>query len=113
MTKDRLLRSDFYVYVIFRPNGIPCYVGKGHGKRDQLHEVKGSHNLHLRAIFELAGGKLPRVRLREGLTDKEALALEIVFIRAIGREIHGGPLVNQTDGGEGGSGAIRSVETRL
>jgi hypothetical protein len=113
MADDALPRSDFYVYVIFRPNGVPCYVGKGRGQRDQFHEVKGSHNPHLQAIFKLAGGVLPRIRFREGLTDKAALALEAVVIAAIGREIHGGPLVNQTDGGEGGGGIIRSAETRL
>ena len=101
------MRSDFYVYVIFRPNGVPCYVGKGCGYRDRNHiHGSGSHNPHVRAITRLAGGSLPFIRFREGLTDNAAHELERVLIAAIGREIHGGPLVNQTDGGEGCGGIV-------
>lgn len=110
MADSVIPRSDFYVYIIFRPNGVPCYVGKGRGERDQFHELKGSHNPHLKAIFKLAGGLLPRIRYRENLSNKSALALEATLIAAIGREIYGGLLVNQTDGGEGGGGIVRSLE---
>jgi hypothetical protein len=105
-------RRDFYVYVLFRPDGRPCYIGKGCGERDKKHEKYGSHNPHLRAIIKNAGGALPTVRFREGISDAEAHSLERLLIAAIGRETAGGPLVNQTDGGEGVSGIIRSPETR-
>lgn len=105
------MRRDFYVYILFRPDGRPCYVGKGCGKRDKKHEKYGSHNPHLSAIIKNAGGSLPAVRFRDGISDAEAHSLERLLIAAIGREIHGGPLVNQTDGGEGVSGAVRSPET--
>lgn len=105
------IRRDFYVYILFRPDGRPCYVGKGCGKRDKKHEKYGSHNPHLKAIIENAGGSLPAIRYRDGIQDTEAHSLERILIAAIGREIHGGPLVNQTDGGEGVSGVIRSPET--
>ena len=97
------VRTDFYVYVLFRPTGIPCYVGKGRGNRWLEHEQRGPrhHNKHLARIIAKAGGQLPKVKIRENLTDAEACAIEIEFIKAIGREANGGPLVNLTDGGEG------------
>lgn len=99
-----------YVYVIFRLNGVPCYVGKGHGTRWLQCR---SRNQHLMAIFKQAddaGRDLPKVKVRQGLTDAKAIEIEIAMIAAIGREIHGGPLVNQTDGGDGVRG--RSPEGR-
>lgn len=91
---------DFYVYVIFRPNGVPCYVGKGRCGRWQQH-IKNSHNRWLRNIYNKANGDLPISKIREGLTNADACATEIALIGAIGREIDGGPLVNITAGGEG------------
>jgi hypothetical protein len=99
----------FYVYMLFRPNGLPCYVGKGKGKRWLKHEWR-SHNPHLAAIIKKAGGSLPKIRIREDLTEAEAHALEIVLIKVIGRETAGGPLVNQTDGGEGITGYKHTAE---
>ena len=104
-------RSDFYVYVFFRPNGVPCYVGKGWGKRWLKHEWR-STNPHLANIVRRAGGELPKVKIREGLTESEAFTTEIAFIAAIGREANGGPLVNMTNGGEGVSGLKMSAAAR-
>lgn len=104
------MRRDFYVYVKFRPwNCVPCYVGKGHGKRAFSHEAK-SHNPHLERIIRKAGGELPTVFPREGLTEAEAFETEVALIKAIGRKKNGGPLVNMTDGGEGVSGFVPSPE---
>lgn len=102
----------FYVYVIFRPDGEPCYVGKGHGRRINKHEWRAK-NPHLAAIIRAAGGTLPKVKVREGLFEHEALEVEVAFIAAIGREANGGPLVNLTDGGEGTVGKIWSEKERL
>lgn len=92
-----------YVYVLFRPDGTPCYVGKGRGDRWTHHErrpkVRG-HNPHLARIIAKAGGELPKVKVRVGLTDIEAFAIEVALIAAIGRGKNG-PLVNLTDGGDG------------
>lgn len=105
-------KNEYYVYVIFRPNGIPCYVGKGKGRRSEHHALF-SHNRHLKNIYSQAGGKLPLVKIREGLTDPEACEIERAFIAAIGREDLGlGPLVNFCDGGEGRSGVIQTEEKR-
>ena len=111
MVDDKLRHDRFYVYVIFRPNGVPCYVGKGSGKRDGKHETYKSHNPHLNAIISQANGTLPCVRIREYMKESDAFQLERLLISTIGREVSGGPLVNLTDGGEGGSGAVRSAET--
>jgi hypothetical protein len=104
-------RSDFYVYVIFRLDGAPCYIGKGRGGRWK-HHVKNSHNAHLTRIYAKSGGDLPIIKVREHLTDKQAIETEIALIAAVGRITCGACLVNLTDGGDGASGAIRSVEYR-
>lgn len=105
------MTNDFYVYIIFRSSGIPCYVGKGRGDRIDRHDYR-CHSSHLRAIMRLSEALLPRLKLREGLSEAEAFETEIAFIAAIGREANGGPLVNKTDGGEGQSGRVTSEATR-
>jgi hypothetical protein len=104
-------KRESYVYILFRPNGIPCYVGKGVGGRWNQHERR-THNPLLASIIQKAGGKLPKVKIREGLTDAEACATEIAFIAAIGRVANGGPLVNFTDGGDGLAGHEHSEATK-
>lgn len=101
--------SDFYVYIIFRSDGHPCYVGKGRGRRWLKHEWR-STNPHLANIIRLAGGTLPKVKVRENLTEVEAFETEVALITAIGREDNGGPLVNMSDGGEGPTGYKFSPE---
>ncbi len=96
------MKMDFYVYVIFRMDGSPCYVGKGRGKRCQQHGVK-SHNRRLASLYKKASSDLPVVMVRIGLTESSAFEIERAFIAAIGRG-RNGPLVNMTDGGEGTSG---------
>jgi len=107
--KDILRR--FYVYIIFRWDGSPCYVGKGRGDR-WLRHAKNSTNRHLGRIYAQAGGTLPIIKVREGLTHAEACETEIALIIAIGRaDLGRGPLVNFTDGGEGMLGHRPSPET--
>lgn len=102
--------NRFYVYMYFRPNGFPCYVGKGSGLRWAKHEWR-STNPHLASIIKQAGGKLPRIKVRENITETEAFALEKELIRLFKRESDGGILVNLTDGGEGLSGRIINYGT--
>lgn len=92
-----------YVYILFRPDGRPFYVGKGKGRRVDRHFWR-SHSKHVAAIVTAAGGSLPWVKVASGLSDHTAVEFEKAFIHAIGREINGGPLVNQTDGGDGFAG---------
>lgn len=95
--------SNFYVYMICRPNGVACYIGKGRGTRWLRHD-KRSTNPHLECLYKKYPGKLIAVKIRENLTEDEAFSLEMALISLIGRETSGGPLVNMTDGGEGASG---------
>ena len=107
----------YYVYVLFRLDGDPCYVGKGYGDRWCWHEKVSYHyNKHLSSIVAKArslGKELPKVKLSQGLTSSEALELEKLFIFAIGRSATGGPLVNQTSGGDGAVGLIHREESKI
>jgi len=105
------MERRFYVYVVFRLDGSPCYVGKGCGYRWKSHLAK-SHSVHLANILRQAGGELPIAKIRESLTNDEACVIEVALIAAIGREIDGGPLVNLTPGGEGVPGFRHSENAR-
>ena len=100
--------NRFYVYVLFRPTGVPCYVGKGDSRRKRMdvHEYfaqRGVHrNKHLQNIIKQAGGSVPKVIVRENLTKEDAYTIESALIVAIGRrDLETGPLVNLTNGGPG------------
>jgi hypothetical protein len=105
--------ATFYVYILFRLNGIPCYVGKGKGDRWVRHEGRAKHkNKHLGSIIDQARAEdkeLPKVKVAEGLTEENAFELERLLIGLMGRGDEG-PLVNLTDGGDGASGYKPSAE---
>jgi hypothetical protein len=110
-------RSDFYVYVLFRENGRPFYVGKGQTGRLDAHE-QGARRGEIGRRFNIIramlarGVEVPKVKLHEGLTEAVALDYEVALIAAIGRADKGaGPLTNVTDGGEGTSGRLPSPQT--
>lgn len=98
------MRSDFYVYMLFRENGTPFYIGKGCGPRWTDHERKQArYNPYKDAIIHrlLATiGEVPKVKLHQHLTNDQAIAYEIALIAAIGRAPNG-PLANLTAGGDG------------
>lgn len=104
------LHHDFYIYVLFRENGSPFYIGKGRGNRInscRYLERKNSYKRNIVRKMIGAGLDVPRVKIRSGLTEQQAFEIERAFITAIGRHPHG-PLVNMTDGGEGWSGGKMS-----
>lgn len=104
--------GEFYVYVLFRPDGRPCYVGKGRGNRWLHHERNPRHyNKHLARIITRAGGTLSKVKFREGLSNDDASRIETALIAYIGRKPNG-PLVNLTDGGDGKRGYVAPQSTR-
>jgi hypothetical protein len=96
-----------YVYGLFRPDtGQIFYVGMGRGERAWQHQATRKRgrghkdNIICKMIDDLGYSDIPVVILREGLSQQEAIDLEIALIYAIGRHPHG-PLVNATKGGEG------------
>lgn len=97
------MKNDYYTYAYLREDGTPYYIGKGRGKR----------------AFNKSGRNIsmpPRERiifLKKGLTEEEAFKHEIYMIAVLGRKDLGtGILYNFTDGGEGTSGWVPSIETK-
>jgi len=106
-----MLQKSYYVYVWFRRNDVPCYVGKGHGDRWKQHLTR-SKNRHLSNILAKEKKQMRAEIVANQLTESEAFELEMLLISVIGRRQHGGPLVNSTDGGEGTSG-YKHVNRRM
>jgi hypothetical protein len=99
---------EFYVYILFRDNGLPFYVGKGRGRRWTVHEWQASkgrkgHRFSIIRDMQARGIEIPKIKLHEGLTETVAHDYETALIKAIRRKPEG-PLVNLTDGGEGSTG---------
>jgi hypothetical protein len=96
----------FYVYAYLREDNTPYYIGKGKGLRAWI-KIKSRERINC------PKDKTRIVFLETNLTDLGALALERRYIKWYGRKDNNtGILRNLTDGGEGGNGAIRSLETR-
>jgi len=106
--------SNWYIYVLFRPwNGVPCYVGQGKGFRWSWHNSRGVNhpNKHLASIIRKAGGPIPVVKVREGLTKEQADEVERALISVLGRAPDG-ILANMTDGGDGNPGRPHTEESK-
>src|ERR1700722_10246381 len=104
MADHPLVRSDFYVYVLFRENGSPFYIGKGCGRRWFSHEAEAKKlaiTPKLAIIRKMLSNNLdiPKIKVHENLDAETALAYEVALIAAVGRFPYG-PLVNQTQGGD-------------
>lgn len=103
--------NRFYVYLWRRADGIPCYVGKGHGNRWK--RSPAGRNTWLRRIMLKDKERMSCEFAATGLAESEALELETLLIVEIGRQKSGtGPLVNFTDGGEGVSGMRHTEATK-
>jgi len=110
----RTLKKDqpiFYVYEHWRPDTNECFlVGKGHDRRAFTFARRNTRHRHIVGYLR-KNGLEPEVRIIfEGMTEAEALALEIAWI-ALWRS-QGQAVANITDGGEGVSGLVHSEETR-
>ena len=100
---------DFYVYLHRKAsNGEVFYVGKGCGRRawsrngrsDWWKHIVAKHGLMVDVVID-------------GLQEWYAFEYEAELISLYGRKSDGyGCLINLSDGGEGASGVVRTIETR-
>lgn len=81
--------ADFYTYTLAYPDGTVFYVGKGTGNRIDHHE-KEAHRGHackkcqtIRLIWA-TGEQVVKTKVREHLTEDEALDLEAKTIDMLG-----------------------------
>lgn len=110
------ITMTFYAYIYRDPSrGEPIYVGKGKGKRAYAHLSRtDNHPLTRRIQHMRQNGTEPQVEIIEALNEDHSFFLESCLIEMFGRKDQElGPLLNLTDGGEGTSGAVRSIETRI
>jgi len=85
-----------------REDGTPYYIGKGKGNRIN----DPNHTMNLPLVER-------RKYLKTNLTEEESFNHEVYMIHVLGRKDTGtGILRNLTDGGDGCTGNIVSVETR-
>lgn len=106
----------FYTYVYRDPSrkNEPIYCGKGQGRRayDHLNDAQNNH-LRNRLAKMKRNGIEPIINVVNMTSEALAIQCEIDTIARFGRKDFGkGPLLNQTDGGEGTSGWIPSESTR-
>jgi len=112
--------KEFYVYAYIRNAdddccfaGTPYYIGKGKGARKDASKIQvvGSRGTGARDL--LPDDPKQIIVLKDGLSEDEALNLEIRLIAFYGRADRGsGCLLNQTDGGEGTTGYQYTEELR-
>jgi hypothetical protein len=94
------MATVFYVYEHWRPDTGRCfYVGKGKGGRANAMRQRNRHHKFVQKKLARLGLAVEVKIISGGLTDDEAIALEIERI-AFWR-LDGTDLTNMTDGGEG------------
>jgi hypothetical protein len=98
--------SNFYVYVYYRRDGTPFYVGKGKGKRYLLHINEAIRynktQKHKEILAFLNDGELPTIsKIVENVSEEFAFLVEEEFIEKYGRiDLGTGCLCNMTNGGD-------------
>lgn len=103
--------GKYYVYVHIDPTtNLVRYVGKGHGKRAYDFHQRGAHHKNWLNILKSQNLKPIIEILASDLEETRALELEVLWIAAYRSE--GIKLCNLTNGGDGVSGWVPSVETR-
>lgn len=100
--------NNYYVYRYIRlDTNTPFYVGKG--KKNRAYELKWGRNKYFKHIINSIPYELEFIM--EDLTEEQAFVKEKEFVKLYKK--NGYCEANLTDGGEGASGLIVSVETKL
>lgn len=99
------MTTNFYAYIHCKPDGVPFYVGKGHGKRS--HSMNNRSRWH-KGIVKKYGP--PLVAVLPCSTETTSFELEKGLIKCLRRS--GVVICNLTDGGEGSSGYVTSDEAK-
>jgi len=102
---------EAYVYIWFRPDWTPFYVGIGKtpSRWNPERAKQRDRNPLCMRIIQKYGAKNIHVQLHRGLTWAEACKKEQSLIAHFGRFDSGGLLANFTDGGEGTIAPTREV----
>lgn len=102
--------KKYCVYVHFKSDGIPFYVGKG--SKQRAFNFNGRSEFWKRTVKK--HGLLKVEIVCDELINKDACEWEQLFIKHYGRiDLKNGTLVNMTDGGDGASpGHPVSEETK-
>lgn len=99
---------SFYAYIHCKPDGTPFYVGKGNETR--VKRIERQHNPHHRNTINKYGKDNILVGKFECSTEDISFDLERGLIKRLRKM--GVSIVNLTEGGDGASGAVRSIESR-
>lgn len=108
--------KPFYIYVLYKPSGVPFYVGKGTIREDRRDQRVTYHEWEARSNGKTEGNKHKINTIKKIWsqgnqvfytidsfhdTIESVNQREIDLIASLGRRIHGtGPLTNLEDGGE-------------
>lgn len=96
--------ENYCVYFYLREDKTPYYVGMGRKERPY------AKHIHRQGKGDFKPDNFDLILIvHENLSQQEAYALEITYIKKYGRKCDGGILINLTEGGEG---AKHSEETR-
>ena len=102
------MEKQFYTYLHCKPNGDPFYVGKGCGRR--AHDFNQRSEYHKNVVSKY-GRENIHIFIFECASENQAFRDEIQQISQFKKE--GYKLINLTDGGEGPSGYVPTIEHRL
>jgi len=97
----------FYAYIHYKPDFTPFYVGKGRLKR--ANSLKCRNQYYMATVEKYGVGNILIGKFKCS-SETNAFELEVGMIKCLKKA--GVKLTNFTDGGEGSSGRVYSLETR-